>query len=201
MADFFWDASVNRYRSSKGTFVAASKVNAWRDNAIETSKARVQSIVDRYNAGSLSASAFKREMRGAIKTAFGAEYVFGRGGFKQMTPADWGRLGSEVKRQYQFLDRFVEKLPELSANQISARALMYMDSSVQAHGRGLASAWDVTPPGTPGDGGSACKSNCRCSIRFELEDGGVVMYWDTQADPCPDCASRGLDWHPYKFTP
>lgn len=45
-------------------------------------------------------------IRSEAKSSHIASYAAGKGGVKQLTQADYGRLGSTLKKQYAYLDRF-----------------------------------------------------------------------------------------------
>lgn len=198
---WYWDKNVRRYRNPDGTFLSERKVVQFRDAALDHSIERARELAIQVYNGTISSATFKAEMRQVIKQSYGAQYVYGRGGFKQMTPSDWGTVGAAVKRQYAYLDGFVTSIAAgelVSEDQIAARAAMYAKGSVQAHSRGLATAWGIDLPGHPGDGATECLGNCRCNWRIEKLDGVVYAYWTIGgSDPCSGCLTRAGQWDPY----
>lgn len=205
MANWWWDQGARRYRDGSGRFLAQETVLAYRDKALAATERGIAQLVDDLDAGRITAQGFRDGMRRQIKLSYGAEYVYGRGGFRNMTPRDWGILGADVKRQYKYLDRFVDAIEadDLSIPQIRARANLYGGGAVQSYERGYASSWDVELPGHPGDGGTPCYGNCRCSWRLEMgEDGAVLAYWELGGDdPCKGCRARASAWYPYETKP
>jgi hypothetical protein len=208
MANWNWDPAIARYRDDTGKFVSHATTVAWRDQAVDAAKAKATAAASNLARGAITPEEFRTEMKAVIKTSYGAQYVFGRGGMKAMTAKDWGKLGAEVKRQLGFLDGFINAINDkavsgttFSEDYLRNRAGMYLDGSVVAHGRGLASAWNCVPPGVPGDGGTQCGGRCRCTIQFDVEGHETIMTWTTVADDhvCPGCVSRGQNWNPYRF--
>lgn len=200
---WYWDSGANRYRNEAGRFVAQSTITKYRDNALDLAERRVIRLSNDLANKVITPDGFRTGMRSIIKTTYGTEYVFGRGGLRNMSPRDWGLVGSEVKRQYKFLDGFVAAIEneELSDAQIEARAKLYTNGAVSAYSRGYGESWDVTLPGHPGDGVTQCKANCRCNWRLEHGGAGWVdAYWELGgADPCPGCNTRNDEWYPYEM--
>lgn len=145
-------------------------------------------------------------MRAAIKTIFGAQYVFGRGGLNAMQATDWSRLGDLVEEQYSYLSGFVADVAagKLSKPQITVRAELYVGSSVRAHEAGKGAALNVELPALPGDGSSECMANDRCAWRLrKRKDGKVEATWVADIDDrtCKTCRKRAKDWNPLVLTP
>lgn len=196
---WYWDRAVGRYRNPDGTFLSAQRVLDLRNAVVDKAQADARAISARLSSGEITSARFVMEMRDLIKTSYGAQYVFGRGGFKQMADSDWTVLGAEVSRQYRYLDGFSAAIvasangsgPKLSEAQVSARADMYVNGGVQAHSRGLATAWGVDLPCHPGDGGTECLTACKCSWQIDVADGVKVATWVTGgSNPCTGCMGR-----------
>ena len=54
-----------------------------------------------------------------------------------MNPSHWGLLGSMIREQYRYFDRFIEEIRSgvLSPGQIAVRCMMYVNSSKEAYER------------------------------------------------------------------
>lgn len=199
-SEWSWDGSVKRYREKNGRFLAESRVVQFRDNALNLATKRATQYAEQVADGTITPAAFKTKMRRAIKDVYGAEYAFGRGGFKNMTADDWDKVGQAVRRQFDYLDNFVAQIEkgEVSAAQIANRAKMYTDSAVLAHSRGVEASWGITLPSHP-TLGTPCGSRCRCAWSIVIEDGATVAYWRLGGDdPCDGCATRAASWNPWK---
>jgi hypothetical protein len=88
--------------------------------------------------------------------------------------------------------------------QIAARSKMYFNSAREAFERGKLRALGVPDlPAYPGDGSTACLTNCRCVWNCEQDtiDNEPVWncFWDIQGPDdanCQDCLDRHNDWYP-----
>lgn len=96
------------------------------------------------------------------------------------------------------------QLDQLHEAQIAARSKMYFNSAREAYERGKARALGApTMPAYPGDGSTACLTNCRCMWDYQqgTKDGQPVWncYWNIQGPDdanCVDCLDRHGKWHP-----
>jgi hypothetical protein len=119
-----------------------------------------------------------------------------------MTQADWGRLGAQLKQQYQYLRGFEQDLIDgrLSEAQAKARLQMYFNASRQAYEQGRAYAQGVPRlPAYPGDGSTVCLSNCQCHWDLDEQPDEWLATWTLgAAEHCPDCLRRADEWAPHR---
>jgi hypothetical protein len=197
-----YDTKAKRYRSGdSGRFMPKAQVVALRDAVIEASAREAESLARRVAAGEITPAAFREGMRTAIRNSYGANAIFGRGGVNAMTPADFGRLGATLRRQYGFLDRFVLELEagRVSTAQAANRAKMYVDGGAKAFEQGRAAAWGIDGqlPLYPGDN---CDGNdrCRCSWVLVRKEDVIEATWTLGgADPCGPCQANAARYNPY----
>ena len=52
-------------------------------------------------------------------------------------------------------------------------------------------------PCYPGDGGTECLSNCRCSWDITQTETAIEATWEVNAEACPGCVARGERYSPY----
>lgn len=128
---FRWNAEAGRYIGPGGQFVAREKIRSALDQAIRRGQLRVRDLSNQLRTGSVSLDTWWQEMRTAVKDANLYSAAAARGGWAQMTAADYGAVGAAVKKQYAYLDRFVG---ELDAGGVALdgrflrRAMSYLDS-------------------------------------------------------------------------
>lgn len=154
-----FDQRVKRYRNlDSGKYIARATINKMRDDFADKARAKIGGLAASLADKSLSVQAWEVAMREAIKTATGAQYVYGRGGLNIMEQADWGRAGSMTKEAYGYLRGFAEQIAagELSEKQINARSALYLNSTVNAYERGRAASFGINLPAYPADGGTQC---------------------------------------------
>lgn len=189
-----------------GRFVAFDKIidmaYAYADASGDVAAGLASQVV----TGALRVDHWETTMRQALKTQYINQYVVGRGGLPQMTFRDWGIIGNMVKDQYHYLNGFAADIASgrLSEAQIQARARMYINAAHEAFERARTEAFGMPRlPAYPGDGQTACLTNCRCNwIITEVQDkDGKTTGWRATwrlnpADHCGDCPTNAEIWAP-----
>lgn len=81
--------------------------------------------------GEISPREFYEAMQLTVRQAYNASAALGKGGWGQMTQADWGMNGYRLRLEYENLRNFAQALEagELSEAQAGARAKLYADSA------------------------------------------------------------------------
>lgn len=89
----------------------------------------------RYARKTIGIAEFEAEMRELLKSAHIVAASVGRGGRVRMTAADWGKVGSRLKKEYGYLARLADKLVRGTvARPFSAyRAKLYASSIVMSY--------------------------------------------------------------------
>lgn len=147
-------------------------------------------------AGLAGTGDFFPAMQELIKSVHIDMAMLGKGGRSQMTPRDWGHVGQELRRQYQYLTKFALEVPDLSPAQVAARAGLYMEAAKSSYERANAAAAGIPDlPAYPGDGKTACGTNCRCSWEFEGNEATWVLGAEDPAT-CDDCIANAARWAP-----
>ena len=199
-----WAPGAHVYRNTAtGRFMGHTEMLALRDTFADAMMTKSGELARRLSAGDIDLATWQKSMRTDLKTSYIDQYVLGRGGRSQMTQADWGRVGQQLKEQYGYLGNFARDIANgnMSEAQIAARAQLYHNSSVQAFELGHARSYgDLKLPAYPGDGSTACRVNCRCSWNIQETEEGWDCYWTLGATErtCSDCEGRSRDWSPYQ---
>ena len=132
---FTWDARISRYRGPNGKLVSPIKVREALDEAIRKTDDRARALGTSLIDGEISATAFYREMRSLVKSVHLYSAASAKGGWAQMTQADYGRVGQIVRKQYQYLNGFAAEIAGgLPMNgMIPNRAAMYAQAGRATH--------------------------------------------------------------------
>lgn len=88
-------------------------------------------------------------------------------------------LKSMIKGQLEYMRGFADEASDMSDSAVAARADLYAGATRGAY-------YAARHPGLsqyPGDGGTACKGNCKCSLTEE-DDG---IHWVLGGEGCADC--------------
>jgi hypothetical protein len=199
-----WDDRSKRYRdTSTGRFLSHRKALELRDAYIDTKKAEAAKLARQLANGDIRLGRWQMDMMGLSKKTYQNEYGLAVGGRYNMTPADNGWIGSQMKQQYRYLDKFAADIrsENLSEKQIATRAQMYVDSARQAFERGHATNLGLPKlPQYPGDGATVCLTNCQCHWDIQDEGDHWACTWTLgQAEHCPDCVDNSTRWAPLEI--
>lgn len=195
-AEFSFDPRAQRYRNeTSGRFVAWREVRAQVDRVIERGADRMQVLTERLARGELSIADWMRGMGQEMKIQHILAAVSARGGWEQMTPADFGRVGAKLRNEYGYLRRFAEQIARgeipidgravarsrlyshaarAEYEQIRREAGVYTQERRVLHASESCedcveyASWGWRPIGTlPPIGDSRCGVNCRCTFEFK----------------------------------
>ena len=199
---WYWDDSVKRYRSPEtGRFVGIDEMNGLRTEFMESQKRLMEGATVTFDAGTIDSRTYERRVKEILKQTYIDNYVMGAGGRNNMTQKDWGSVGGMLAEQYNYLNPFLAQISrgELSQAQIIARLKMYINSASEAFWRAFARDVPIDLPHYPGDGSTACLTNCQCRWDIQFVPGvGYNCYWILgEAENCDDCIARTKEYNPY----
>lgn len=198
-----YEAASRRYRDKRtGRWLSHTRMIEMRDDYVTAYQSRVTGLAERVMSGDMTLQQWERGMRRELKSLHIGQYELGRGGRKAMTQADWGRLGAEMRRQYEHLRGFAADIAagNLSPAQVAARSQLYLEASTASYERGRAAAHRLVLPAYPGDGSTQCRVNCKCTWRITEDETAWNCYWTLgQAEHCEDCVTRSQTWAPYIY--
>ena len=107
---FTWDPGIARYRGPNGKIVGQDKVRLALDTAIRNAEREAVSLGARMAEGSITGQAFYRDMRQLVKNVHLFSAAAAKGGWAQMTQADFGRVGAQLRSEYAYLDGFAGEI-------------------------------------------------------------------------------------------
>jgi len=200
---WYWDDSVKRYRSPvTGRFIGIDDMNGLRAEFMNSQKERVEGVTNVYAAEAIDFKTYRNQVTDIIRQTYVDLYSMGAGGRNNLTAKDWGSIGGMLKEQYGYLNNFMDQIEagELSQAQITVRLKMYINSASEAFWRAFARDIPIDLPAYPGDGQTACLTNCQCQWDIKPVDGGYDCYWILgEAEHCPDCVENAARWNPYRI--
>ena len=199
---WYWDDSVKRYRSPvTGRFIGIDDMNGLRAEFMESQKERVEGVTNVYAAEAIDFKTYRNQVTDIIRQTYVDLYAMGAGGRNNLTAKDWGSIGGMLKEQYGYLNPFMDQIEagELSQAQITVRLKMYINSASEAFWRAFARDIPIDLPHYPGDGSTACLTNCQCRWDIQFVPGvGYNCYWILgEAENCDDCIARTKEYNPY----
>lgn len=109
--DFLWNERAAQYIDrSSGRFVSRQVIRDQLDKVMDASSKTMQAVSQQLRQGDISLAEWQTEMMQQIKTTHLAGAAMQRGGWQQMSQADFGRVGRIVRDEYNFLRNFAEQI-------------------------------------------------------------------------------------------
>lgn len=154
---------------------------------------------------SISVDDWLARMEREVSTGHVSTYSAGRSGaWASITFQEWGRLGSVIKGQFQYLRGFANEIREkgidaFSLPQLNLRTSLYADRMNATLEAGIVQDRGLDPsilPAMPGDGTTRCLVRCKCrwAIRPNGRDKWLVSWRLGKAEHCKTCLDRSDDW-------
>lgn len=109
--DYIWDRAAGRYRNaSTGRYVPATQVRLWLDVALDAATGRVSALAQALRGGTIDLISWEVATRREVKNVALYSAAAAKGGWAQMSDADYGRVGQYVRGQYQYLRGFARDI-------------------------------------------------------------------------------------------
>ena len=156
----------------------------------------VEVLAEQVYTGEVTIGAWEESMKQAIRGVSTSVAAIAKGGWDEMTFAEWGRLGTPLRNQYKYLHGFAEtifaKKDTISLNAIKARARLYGNAggyvaNLMVAGASIAEQLKFIPR----DGTTSCLVSCKCFWSLEvidvLENGVQVVECIWRLTPAEHC--------------
>lgn len=130
-AQYVWDAKSLRYRSGTGRFVSQKSIKQSLNTYVRRAQKEIQRIAGEVARGALPVEEWQRLTANLVKNTHLASATAAKGGWAQMTQADYGRVGQGLKFHYNRLGKFAAEIESgrLAPGTIQQRAGMYATSA------------------------------------------------------------------------
>lgn len=107
---FTYSQSTLLYRDSRGRYVSARVVNQATDYVIRGASDRMIALSKQLQAGTIGLDGWQNAMAAEMKLLHVGAAAMGRGGWDQMSQADWGWTGHKLRDQYAYLRNFAHDI-------------------------------------------------------------------------------------------
>lgn len=127
---YTFDPRTGRYRAPNGRLVPRAEIRDAVDRAIAALRRQASDVTAQLRAGTISVDEWETAMRQVVKDTHLLNMVASRGGWDQMTQADFGRVGQIVRTQYNYLGGFAAEIGagiQPLDGRVTVRAQMYAD--------------------------------------------------------------------------
>ena len=109
--DYGWNAAAGRYTDlTSGRFVPFATVRNELETVITQSQSNISAISSQLQGGQITLKEWQLSMAREMKAMHTASMASARGGWAQMSQADWGYTGSQLKKQYEYLRNFARQI-------------------------------------------------------------------------------------------
>lgn len=164
----FYDMQTHR-------IVSAVKVREAIDDFLAKRSKAVDALCVAYRNGEISLAEWQMQMRVENRIVHINAAVMARGGREQMTQADWGRVGREVRRANEYLDKFAQDVASgkwAKDGRFNTRAKMYVQAARAAYEN----------------------ERLRVSRVAKMKEARRIQH---SQEPCDDCAAEAAKgWQP-----
>lgn len=110
IAGVTYDAARRSYRGPSGRFVSPARVRDILEAEIAAGTERLRASALALQSGRINLAEWHIATSAEMKTMHLASAAIARGGLAQMNQADLGWTGRELRRQYEYLDRFAREI-------------------------------------------------------------------------------------------
>lgn len=127
-----WNDTLGRYIAPNGRIVSQDDIRRALDTAIAKSEQRARALGTAFQNGDITANEFFRDMRRTVKETHLYNAAAAKGGWAQLTDADYGRVGQRVRVEYGYLNDFARDVASGARpinGRISADAGLYAEAS------------------------------------------------------------------------
>lgn len=170
---FRWNSTAGRYVTPSGQFAKRSDVRAYLDTALQRAERRVMLNASDLQARRITLAEWQTETRDAVRLIHLYSAAAARGGWAQMSPAEFGHVGAELRFQYEKLQAFA----------------LEIEAGLPLDGRFLTRAGMYAQAGR--------KTYTRADQRVHAERGydQELNVLDKAAETCEDCrAETAREW-------
>ena len=188
---WYWDADQYRYVTETGTLFSKTRMAGMVNQSIDLSANFTNTLTERLINGDITRAQFSSLLREELKGEYIRQYLLGRGGYAQMSQADWGSIGGSLAEQYRYIDGFIDAIlsGDLTAKELASRSRMYSNSSREAYSRArdrTMVAWGADEEGWYTTSGNSCV-NC---VDYEGEGFMPMGYFPEPCDGTTVCLTN-----------
>ncbi len=133
-----YNEAAQRYVDKTGKFVPQTKIVNALEYQRDKARANIGNLAAQLRAGEINLAEWRAGMLKEIKVAHVASAAAAKGGWAQMTQADYGRAGGKLARQYEYLNNFAAEIQSGKAKldgSLDVRANMYVNASRNTYER------------------------------------------------------------------
>lgn len=105
-----YDESAGRFRASSGRFLPTSVVRQYLDRTLDGHAQEISRVSEQLRNREITLGKWEREMRRELKHLHVYSAMLAKGGRMQLSQSDYGRIGRELRDQYEHLRSFADQI-------------------------------------------------------------------------------------------
>jgi hypothetical protein len=141
-----WDTLKRTWQSATGRI---ADIFSGRQHYLDQEQDVNLDLANRILSGDISIADAQAQIKENLLRNYTTQYLLGKGGLEQMSQRDWGIIGAQVKKQYDFINRLlIQDIADgkyEDAEKLAARLQRYMQTGNQAFSR---AGLEATPANT-----------------------------------------------------
>ena len=128
---YVWDPDLQQYRGPRGTFVKRQKITALLERSINGRERRILDGAQALYDGKITPKVYAARTAELVKRQHLQNSALAAGGWDRLTPADYGRIGGNLRSEYKHLAGLANGIANgtVSTAQAQNRLHMYMGNA------------------------------------------------------------------------
>lgn len=110
LPEYRYNAAAGRYIAPNGQFVGQQVIRTELDKALDNVTDRLVSLSGDFRSGKIDGRTWQVESMKLIKQSHLIGGALEKGGWQNMTQADFGRVGQIVRQEYQYFNNLIKQL-------------------------------------------------------------------------------------------
>jgi len=128
---YTWEPDLQQYRGPRGTFVKRQKITALLERSINGRERRILDGAQALYDGKITPKVYAARTAELVKRQHLQNSALAAGGWDRLTPADYGRIGGNLRSEYKHLASLANGIADgtVSTAQAQNRLHMYMGNA------------------------------------------------------------------------
>jgi hypothetical protein len=111
LPEYFWNQAAGRYASrSSGRFAPQQTIRLELDNVMDNITDSMVSLSRQFRSGAIDGQRFQVESMRLIKQVHLTSAAMEKGGWSQLTQADFGRVGQIIRGEYAYFNNLISEI-------------------------------------------------------------------------------------------
>ena len=126
-----YNERAGRFQASSGRFLPFSVLRQYVDRTLDGHARAIADLTEQLRDRSITLGRWEREMRAELKHIHIYSAMLAKGGRMQLSQSDYGRIGREIRDQYDFLRTFADEIASGKQpvdGRLTARTRLYAQS-------------------------------------------------------------------------